>query len=248
MVRTWAAIEVLNDGSRPRTGVGGTAHGAAWAKGAEMDRGAEDGRQMILLEGNIGAGKTTVGRAAAQSDQLGFIEEPTKMWREGFSSNLLDQFYRDPHRWAFTFQICAFITRAKTWSEVLALTDHSRVLLERSIYCDRYVFAENCYRTGLIEAAEFQLYAGMWDFLVSHYCVEPDMILYLRTPADECMARIRERDRTEEVDMELEYLHQLERLHDEWLLNHPKALVLDGARRWGTEELNEVIEDRLRRA
>jgi len=200
---------------------------------------------MILLEGNIGAGKTTVGRTVARSGKLGFIEEPTKVWREGFASNLLDQFYRDPHRWAFTFQICAFITRAKTWSEVLALTDHSRVVLERSIYCDRNVFAMNCYRTGLMTPTEYELYTGLWQFLVAHYCVDPDLILYLRTPAEECMARIRARDRSEEVGMEIDYLLQLEQLHDDWLLDHPKAVVLDGRNRWTTEELVSIVEDRL---
>ncbi len=168
------------------------------------------------------------------------------MWREGFNSNLLDQFYRDPHRWAFTFQICAFITRAKTWREVLALTDHSRVILERSIFCDRNVFAENCYRTGLMSPAEFQLYTGLWDFLVANYCVEPDLILYLRTPADVCMARIKERDRIEEVGIPPEYLQQLESLHDEWLVDNPKAIVLDGERRWTTDELLSIIDSGLR--
>ena len=205
---------------------------------------AGDGRLMILLEGNIGAGKTTVGRTVAQSNTIGFIEEPTKLWREGFASNLLDLFYRDPHRWAFTFQICAFITRAKTWGEVLALTDHSRVILERSIFCDRNVFAENCYRTGLMAPAEYELYTGLWQFLVANYCVQPDLILYLRTPAEECLARIRERDRSEEVGIGLEYLLQLENLHDEWLLNHPKAVVLDGEKRWTTAELLSIVDSR----
>ena len=59
------------------------------------------------------------------------------------------------------------------------------------------------------------------------------------------MARIRARDRSEEVGMEIEYLLQLEQLHDEWLLEHPKAIVLDGCHRWTTEELMPVIEDRL---
>jgi len=144
----------------------------------------EKDRRMILLEGNIGAGKTTVGRAMAASGEFGFIEEPTTAWREGFASNMLGLFYEDPQRWAFTFQICAFNTRAKTWSEVLARTDHSRVVLERSIFCDRYVFAENCYRTGLMSLTEYQLYCGMWEFLVSNYCVQPDVIVYLRTPAE----------------------------------------------------------------
>jgi deoxyadenosine/deoxycytidine kinase len=205
----------------------------------------EEDRLMILLEGNIGAGKTTVGRTLAADGTFGFIEEPTAVWREGFAANMLGLFYEDPKRWAFTFQICAFITRAKTWREVLALTDHSKVILERSVFCDRYVFAENCYRTGLMGASEYQLYRGLWEFLVTHYCVEPDLILYLRTPADICMGRIGSRGRAEEKGIPLEYLQQLEQLHDEWLLNHPKAVVLDGEHWWTTKEIMAKIADRL---
>ena len=206
-----------------------------------MTRDETDDRQMILLEGNIGAGKTTVGRILATSQAFGFIEEPTTTWREGFASNMLDLFYDYPHRWAFTFQICAFITRAKTWKEVLALADHSRVILERSVFCDRYVFAENCHRTGLMSPAEYQLYCGLWEFLVSNYCVEPDLILYLRTPAEVCLERIQIRDRAEESGITLEYLLQLEKLHDEWLLDNPKAIVIDGQHSWSAAELEDEM-------
>jgi len=205
------------------------------------DEGKDDSL-MILLEGNIGAGKTTVGKTIAASDAFGFIEEPTGVWREGFAANMLDLFYSDTERWAFTFQICAFITRAKTWKEVLSMTDHHRVVLERSIFCDRYVFAENCYRTGLMSEAEYEVYCGLWDFLSSNYCVEPDLILYLRTPADICMERIKFRDRTEECSIPLDYLRQLETLHDEWLLENPRALVLDGQRRWTADEILQEVE------
>jgi len=204
-----------------------------------------DDKQMILLEGNIGAGKTTVGRTLAASGGFGFIEEPTAAWREGFAANMLELFYSDPHRWGFTFQICAFITRAKTWKEVLELDDHSRVVLERSIFCDRYVFAENCHRTGLMSLPEYQLYCGLWDFLASNYCVAPGLILYLRTPATVCLERIKARDRSEESGITLEYLLQLEELHDEWLLDNPGALVIDGEHSWSAVELQDEMTFRL---
>jgi deoxyadenosine/deoxycytidine kinase len=197
---------------------------------------------MMLLEGNIGAGKTTVGRKLSVSGEFGFLEEPTSVWREGFAANMLDLFYSDTKRWAFTFQICAFVTRAKTWHEIQQQTNHHRVLLERSIYCDRFVFAENCYRTGLFSLAEYQLYRGMWDFVVSQYCDEPDIILYLRTPAEVCLRRIKDRGRQEEKGIPLEYLLQLERLHDEWLLDDPKTIILDGENHWTAQEVLAEIE------
>ena len=197
---------------------------------------------MILLEGNIGAGKSTVGRMLKASDSFDFIEEPVHAWRSGFASNLLGLFYRDMNRWAFTFQIVAFITRAKTWKEVLALTDHSRVVLERSVFTDRHVFATNMHLIGAMSDAEWEVYCGLWDFLVTNYCVQPDGILYLRTPAEMCVERIKVRDRTEEAGIALEYLQQLEELHDKWLLDHPRAVVLDGTKRWTVQEISEATK------
>jgi deoxyadenosine/deoxycytidine kinase len=202
-------------------------------------------RKMILLEGNIGAGKSTLGRALDESGLYAFIEEPVEAWQEGFAGNLLDAFYSDMQRWAFTFQITAFITRAKTWQEVLARTNHSRVVLERSIFTDRYVFGTNSYRLGGMTDVEWQVYCGLWDFLTSNYCVEPDCILYYRTPAEVCLERMRVRARHEESGVSLDYLWQLETLHDEWLLKHPDAVVLDGTRTWTAEEVWDLVKSRI---
>lgn len=204
-----------------------------------------EGRRMILLEGNIGAGKSTVGNTLKESGLFEFIEEPVEAWQTGFAANLLDMFYRDMKRWAFTFQITAFITRAKTWQEVLALTDHSRVVLERSIFTDRFVFATNSYRIGGMTDVEWEVYCGLWEFLVSNYCVEPDCILYYRTPAEVCLERMKVRGRHEETGVTVEYLKQLEALHDEWLLEHPRAITLDGTRRWSADEVWELARPYL---
>lgn len=194
-------------------------------------------RLLVLLEGNIGAGKTTVGRTIADSGHMGFVEEPTSVWQEGFASNMLDLFYKDTHRWAFTFQILAFVTRAKTWHEVWQQTNHNQVILERSIYCDRYVFAENCYRTGLFSETEYQLYCRMWDFVVPQFVDEPNAILYLRTPAEVCQERIAARARSEETGIPLTYLQELEQLHDSWLLENPKTILLNGEDHWTAEAI-----------
>jgi deoxyadenosine/deoxycytidine kinase len=200
-----------------------------------------EGHKMILLEGNIGAGKSTMGRKLQESGLFAFIEEPVELWREGFAANLLDAFYRDMGRWAFTFQITAFVTRAKTWQEVLALTDHARVILERSIFTDRFVFANNSHRLGGMTDLEWDVYCGLWDFLVANYCVEPDCILYYRTPAETCAERMKARGREEESEVSVEYLRNLEVLHDEWLLDNPRALTLDGSRDWRAEEVWELM-------
>jgi deoxyadenosine/deoxycytidine kinase len=74
--------------------------------------------------------------------------------------------------------------------------------------------------------------------------VDPDVILYLRTPAEVCLGRIKARGRGEESGITLEYLLQLERLHDDWLLDNPKGVVLDGERRWSATEILAKIDGR----
>jgi len=214
-----------------------------WREGLRQGGNVRDDQTMILFEGNIAAGKSTVGQRLAESKLFGFIEEPVGAWQQDFDENLLDLFYKDAHQWAFTFQLAAFTTRAKTWTEVLALTDHRNVVLERSIYCDRYVFAKNCYQTGLMSKTEWQLYSELWDWLQKNWCAEPDKIVYLRTPAEVCHERIIQRGRTEEATIPLEYLKDLEILHDDWLLHNPRALVIDGCRQWQAEEIRDLLRD-----
>ena len=196
---------------------------------------------MILLEGNIGAGKSTLGKELNESGLYGFIEEPVSAWQNEFDENILDLFYSDQRRWGFTFQLAAFTTRAKTWDEVLTLTDHKNVILERSIYCDRFVFAKNCFQQGLITKTEWQLYCKLWDWLEDNWCQRPDQIIYLRTPSEVCMERIVERGRGEEATITLDYLRSLENLHDEWLLNNPDVVVLNGLKKWTAKEIGEFI-------
>lgn len=198
---------------------------------------------MILFEGNIAAGKSTVGRRLAESELFGFVEEPVGAWQQDFEENLLDLFYRDTNRWAFTFQLAAFTTRAKTWTEVLAIIDHRNVVLERSIYCDRYVFAKNCYQSGLMKKTEWQLYCKLWDWLESNWCAEPDKIVYLRTPANVCLERIEARGRAEEAAIPIEYLRDLEVLHDEWLTDNPKAIMIDGTKQWTARDFYDVLRE-----
>ncbi|MCF7826215.1 MAG: deoxynucleoside kinase [Candidatus Marinimicrobia bacterium] len=198
-------------------------------------------RSMYLLEGNIGAGKTSLGNILKSSNHFEFLEEPVDTWREGFANNLFEMFYTDMPRWSFTFQIMAFTTRAKTWSEILEKVQGDRVVLERSIYTDRNVFAKNLYSGGAMNDSEWQVYQQLWEFLASNYCEKPQKIIYLRTPAELCLERIKKRGRSEEQLMPLDYLKNLEDLHDEWLMDHPDVILLDGTRRWSTTEIENLL-------
>ena len=209
---------------------------------SEITRNKPSSRSMFLLEGNIGAGKTSLGNILKDSQEFEFLEEPVDTWRDGFAGNLFEMFYTDMPRWSFTFQIMAFTTRAKTWSEILEKVQGDRVVLERSIYTDRNVFAKNLYAGGAMNDSEWQVYQQLWEFLASNYCEKPQKIIYLRTPAELCLERIKKRGRNEEQQMPLDYLKNLEDLHDEWLMDHPDVIILDGTRRWSTAEVENLLK------
>lgn len=198
---------------------------------------------LVLLEGNIAAGKTTLGQELAGHPAYRFIPEPLAQWQTGFAENLLARFYQDTPRWAFTMQIGAFVTRARTYD---ALTDEPDALqvFERSIYCDRHVFAPSLHQSGLMDETEWALYQHFWEYM-AHNLPAPDAFIYLRTPAEECYHRLRERARSEEATISLDYLRQLEVHHDAWLLDHDQAeapvVVLDGTQTWTADDLRQQL-------
>lgn len=186
---------------------------------------------LVLLEGNIAAGKTTLGERLTQDDRFRFVREPVERWQSGFAMNLLERFYTDTPRWAFTMQIGAFLTRAQTLDTSPA---HDGVMVfERSIYCDRHVFAKSLHRQGLLDNTEWALYLAFWEYFRANVPI-PDAIIYLQTPAAECFRRLQVRGRPEEHSITLDYLQQLETCHDEWLLDQQIAeapvICLDGLR------------------
>jgi deoxyadenosine/deoxycytidine kinase len=197
---------------------------------------------LVLLEGNIAAGKSTLGQKLATDETINFIPEPVTRWQSGFAANLLERFYRDTPRWSFTLQICAFVTRTQALQNLPG--GDALTVFERSIYCDRHVFAQNLHQQGMMDDTEWALYLHFWDYLKGLAPV-PDAILYLRTPASECYERLIRRGRTEEQNIPLAYLQQLEARHDEWLLNPAVAerpvIVLDGMQSWEVSDIRERL-------
>lgn len=195
---------------------------------------------LVHLEGNIASGKTTLGEALAADPAFTFVPEPVPVWQNDFSTNLLERFYSDMQRWSFTFQIGAFATRLQALMEADANTI---IVSERSIACDRYVFAPTLYEQGAMDDLEWEVYCRLWETLTPH-APRPDAILYLRTPAEECLRRLQARRRQEESGVTLAYLQKLEALHDDWLLQHNDAIVLDGMKRWTADEIHALLRQK----
>ena len=176
-------------------------------------------RKRLVVEGNIGAGKSTFLRIISQLLDAQVIFEPHEKWQEiGGGENLLDKFYHDTVRWAYTFQSYAFITRILETEATSKKSSHAIQILERSVYSDRYCFAKNCFEMGTMNALEWKLYQEWFSWLVDTYAQKPAGFIYLRTDPETCFKRVSKRKRFEEDEISLAYLQLLHQKHEDWLV------------------------------
>lgn len=177
-------------------------------------------QKNFILEGNIGAGKSTFLSLIEQELPVQIVYEPHEKWQNvGLGENLLDRFYKDTKRWAYTFQSYAFITRVIEQQEKAKTNEYGVQILERSVYSDRYCFAKNCFEMGTLSSLEWDLYKEWFEWLIANYSPKPTGFIYLKTDPEICYQRLSKRARHEETDITLEYLSSLHAKHEKWLIN-----------------------------
>lgn len=176
--------------------------------------------RRFIVEGNIGAGKSTFLRIISNALDAQMVYEPHEKWqRVGGGENLLDKFYHDTARWAYTFQSYAFITRILETEAAAKRCTQGVQILERSVYSDRYCFAKNCFEMGTMSALEWKLYQEWFSWLVETFNQKPDGFIYLKTDPEVCYQRVTKRKRSEENTVSLDYLKMIHTKHENWLIN-----------------------------
>jgi deoxyadenosine/deoxycytidine kinase len=176
-------------------------------------------KKYILIEGNIGSGKTTLIDKLSNNEKYEVIREPVDLWLQikgTDNKNLLQEFYENPSRYAHLFQTMVFITRLQS-------IEHDQVknirFCERSILTDKYVFGKACINSGKMSDIEINCYNIWFDWLENNFFKKPDTIIYLQCSPEKCYDRIKERARSEESSVPLAYLKELHDLHEEWINN-----------------------------
>jgi deoxyguanosine kinase len=180
---------------------------------------------IISLDGNIGAGKTTLLNEIKNSiSNIVFVDEPVGLWtsmKNDDGKNLLESFYENKNRWAYTFQNCAILTRLiniKKAIESLPKDNNTHIILtERSVLTDKYVFAEMLKESGNINEMEWGLY-NLWFDTFGQEC-QTNAIIYLSTSAETSKNRIKIRNRQGEDDISIDYLISLDNQHKKWISN-----------------------------
>ena len=171
-------------------------------------------KKIYALEGNIGAGKTTILKIMENNfKDVEFVEEPVKEWQNLGGMNLLDSFYSNPKRWGFSFEFYSMLTKIQALLKA-ANSDKPIIIIERSILSNK-VFMEISKELGKLDKMEYTMLLNTYYFYLEHVYPQIAGVIYLDTPVDECIKRITKRNRGEECSIEKSYLELLKHKFDE---------------------------------
>ena len=179
---------------------------------------------IISIEGNIGVGKTTFMDILKRNfNESEIVYEPLKIWENLIDTdgdNILNKFYKDQNRWAYSFQNLACITRMTMIEDTIQNTSAKYIFLDRSLGTDKHVFEKMLYNSGKISEIEHNMY-NMWcDFYYKYIRPEfNNIIIYLRCSTETAINRIKKRGRVEEKDISYDYINELHKYHEEWLID-----------------------------
>ena len=181
---------------------------------------------IISVEGNIGSGKSTLVSklSKCQIKNWYFLQEPVDEWKsieDSNGDNILSKFYNNQKRYSYLFQNFAFITRVtklhNLLSKIKSLFSNNYVIIERSIYSDKHVFAKKLRNDKLLSELEYNIY-NYW-FHSLNYKMLVSGHIYLKVSPSISYERVLKRKRKEEDTIPLEYLSSLNDYHDDWLNN-----------------------------
>ncbi len=174
-------------------------------------------KRLILVAGNIGAGKTSL------TERLG----ARLGWRTAYESvadnPYLADFYADMRAWAFHLQVFFLGHRAQQHLELAQAPESA--IIDRSIYEDAHIFARALHHLGNLSERDYLSYLRVFD-LVVRTLPPPDLLIYLKAPPAVLIERIRRRGRDIETGITADYLALLDSFYEDWLSGFDLCPVL----------------------
>jgi deoxyadenosine/deoxycytidine kinase len=175
--------------------------------------------QFITIEGNIGAGKTTLATILAKKLNARIILEE-------FADNpFLSKFYDNPGQYAFPLELFFMAERYKQLKEMVHTKD-----LFQSITVSDYLFTK-CLLFAKVNLPEeeFRLYQKLFD-IIHQQLVFPDVLIYLHAPVNKLQQNIKKRNRPFEQAIPDEYLFNIQETYTHYIKQHNiKTIFVDAS-------------------
>jgi len=153
---------------------------------------------FLVIEGNIGAGKTTFAKMLSE-------EYDAKLILERFAENpFLPKFYGDPEKYSFPLELSFLAERYGQLKK--ELTD--RDLFHQLTIADYYFMKSLIFAQNTLAKDEYNLYRNFFDIIYERL-PKPDLFVYLHLPEDQLIANIRKRGRDYEQSIDTDYLKKI---------------------------------------
>ena len=192
---------------------------------------------FVTIEGNIGAGKTTLAHLLSKHFNARLILEE-------FADNpFLPKFYENPSQYAFPLELFFMAERYKQLKDLLQTKD-----MFQNITISDYLFTK-CLLFAKVNLAdeEFRLYQKLFE-IINPQIIQPDIVIYLHTPVKKLQENIKKRNRDYEQSIPNDYLFTLQETYTQYIKQHNiKTLYVDAGNAdfLGNEEHMKVIIDAL---
>jgi deoxyguanosine kinase len=172
---------------------------------------------FITIEGNIGAGKTTLAHLLAKHYDARLILEE-------FAENpFLSKFYENPQQYAFPVELFFMAERYKQLKELIQTRD-----MFQSVTITDYLFTKCLLFAKLnLPEVEFRLYQKLFE-IIHQQLVQPDLLIYLHAPVNRLQQNIKKRNRSYEQGISDEYLFNIQETYTHYIKQHNiKTLFID---------------------
>ena len=163
--------------------------------------------KYIIVAGNIASGKTTLTQKLAE--RTGF----TPIYEKVVDNPYLEDFYNDMEKYCFPLQI--FFLRHRFVAHRRIVEECNNVIQDRSVFEDDSIFAQNLYRTGVMNQRDYDNYSELFK-IMANYFRAPDLVIYLYADIDTLFERIKSRGRDYEKLIQRNYLENINNLYEEW--------------------------------
>ncbi len=174
---------------------------------------------FVTIEGNIGAGKTTLANILSKKLNA-------KLILEEFADNpFLPKFYEKPEQYAFPLELFFMAERYKQLKEMLQTKD----LFQSTIVSD-YLFTKCLlFAKVTLPEEEYKLYQKLFD-IINPQILQPEILIYLHSPVEKLQDNIKKRNRSYEQSIPDEYLHSLQETYTQYIKQHEiKTLFVDAS-------------------
>jgi deoxyadenosine/deoxycytidine kinase len=165
--------------------------------------------QFIAIEGNIGAGKTTLTHLLAQHYNA-------KTVLEEFAENpFLTKFYENPKQYAFPLELFFLAERFKQQQDLIKNGDlFQQVIVSDYMFTKCLLFAK-----ANLPEEEFRLYQKMFEVFYQQL-TPPDILIYLHSPVNRLQNNIKKRNRKFEQAIPDEYLFKIQETYTSYIKQH----------------------------